>query len=119
MVNDVTEADLDDAFEMGAMTYIHQVPAQHKGASTADITERITQIKNAIERLDDLIEAETKKDEHQKTDDDDKPVLPSDSEEEPHPSNTKDEIFLTETGFPLPTGPKRRAYHTWVLDPKK
>ncbi|RHZ64422.1 uncharacterized protein CDV56_102855 [Aspergillus thermomutatus] len=48
--------------------------------------------------------------------DEEEPVLPSDSENETHASRTKEEIFLTETGFPMPTGAKRRPYHTWVLE---
>ncbi|RHZ43230.1 uncharacterized protein CDV56_101684 [Aspergillus thermomutatus] len=91
-----------------------QVPVQHssKGASSAEIT---TEIKDAIKKLDEEIQQEMNKQEQWKIDDDDEPVLPSDGEDETD-SSKKKEIFLTDTGFPMPTMTKRGAYHTWVME---
>jgi hypothetical protein len=54
----ITRPDDKDAFYMGSMTYLHQIPPQHKEGSTGEITKRITELKDASTRLGRLIKAE-------------------------------------------------------------
>lgn len=116
MVNEMTDTELNelemeitkperkDAFYMGSMTPLHQIPSQHKEGSTEAITKRITELKNAIKRLDSLIKAEEGSME-------DEAWIGSDSEEETHVTRLP---TITTTGFPRPT--ISLLYYNWVIE---